>query len=52
MKFPDWMTVAKFDDHTNHYLSHSMRTTGFIFGIADEYIVLIELKNPDHSNAR
>ncbi len=52
MKFPDWMTVAKFDDHDNHYLSHCMKATGFILGVLDEYIALIELKNPDHPNAQ
>ena len=46
------MTVGKFDDHTNHYLSHCMKATSFIIGVPDEYIALIELKKPDHPSAR
>ena len=52
IRFLDRMTVGKFDDHTNHYLSHCMKATSFIIGVPDEYIALIELKNPDYPSAR
>ena len=51
IKFPDGMTVEKFDDQTNHGLSHCMKAVDFIVGVPDEYIAFIELKNPDDPNA-
>ena len=52
MKFPDRVTAERFDVQASNGLSYCMKATGFIIGVPDEYIALIELKNPDHSNAR
>lgn len=51
IKFPDNLTVRKFDDKTTHGLSHCMKAVDYIVEL-DDKILFIELKDPDDPTAK
>jgi hypothetical protein len=49
--FPSGTNVFKFDDETQHGLSHCMKAVDFIVEL-DTSVLYIEIKNPQHPDAQ